>query len=66
MIKAWLATIWALVILGVAYWVDLFDFFAGTAMQYIAVGGVILAFVAARIILGSPLKRDKKDEKNGD
>lgn len=66
MIKAWLVTILVLLLLVVAYSTDLFEFFSSGLMQWIAVGAVILSLVAAKMILGSPFKRDEDDDKDGE
>ena len=66
MMKAWLVTILVLLLLVVAYSIDLFELFSSGIMQWIAFGVFILSLVAAKMILGSPFKRDEEDDKNGE
>ena len=63
MIKAWLVTFLIMSLFVIAYAVDLFAFLASDAVMYIAVFLVAATLIAARIILGSPLKQDDDDEK---
>ena len=66
MMKAWLVTILVLLRLVVAYSTDLFELFFFFLMQWIAIGVFVLSLVAAKMILGSPFKRDEEDDKDGE
>ncbi len=64
MAKAWLGTFIILILLIIAYSIDLFAFLADKAVYYIAVVLLILALSAAGIILGNPFKKDREDDKS--
>ena len=66
MIKAWLVTFLIFIFFVVAYAIDLFAFLSSDAVKYFAIFLVIAVLIAARIILGSPLKQDDTDEKSDD
>lgn len=66
MIRAWLVTILILALFVIAYAIDLFAFLASDAVKYFAIFLVAIALIAARIILGSPLKQEDADEKSDD
>lgn len=64
MIKAWLVSLLIVILFAMAYAFDLFTFFTYKSVFYIAMALVFLMLVAARIILGNPLKEDKKDDES--
>lgn len=64
MAKAWLGTIMVLVFFLAAYSLNLFGFLAERAVLYVSFGIMIVVLGAAFIILGNPLGRDRKDEKD--
>ncbi len=66
MLKAWLTTILALIIVSVAYYTDLLNFFSGKAVFYIALAVLILTVAAAGIILGNPFQGKTKDDEDGE
>ena len=64
MIKAFLVSFALIIVFSMVYVTDLFAFLSGKTALLLAFAMVVTMLVLARIILGNPYAKDKKDDKN--
>ena len=57
MIKSWLISLFILLLLIGAYYINLFEWLAGTSAMLIGVGLVVVMLGVAFFVLGNPLKK---------
>ena len=64
MIKAFLVSFALIIVFSMVYVTDLFAFLSGKTALLLAFAMVVTMLVLARIILGNPYAKDKKDDEN--